>query len=111
VRARGRTAIHYVAPGVASAGFTGVGRARQDATLRLRAARAPAFAPPCHLVPGVLREDDLHCRPVEETVADTWAWLQAEGDPPLRPGRPANGLDPERERQALDLAASPGSSA
>jgi 2'-hydroxyisoflavone reductase len=53
----------------------------------------------------------LHCRPVEETVADTWAWLQAEGDPPLRPGRPANGLDPERERQALDLAASPGSSA
>jgi 2'-hydroxyisoflavone reductase len=53
----------------------------------------------------------LRCRPVEETVADTWAWLRAEGDPPLRPGRPVNGLDPERERQALELAASPGSSA
>jgi 2'-hydroxyisoflavone reductase len=24
----------------------------------------------------------LRCRPVLDTVADTWAWLQAEGDPP-----------------------------
>jgi hypothetical protein len=48
----------------------------------------------------------LRCRPVEETVADTWAWLQAEGDPAPRPGRRAHGLDPERERQALVLAAS-----
>jgi 2'-hydroxyisoflavone reductase len=43
----------------------------------------------------------LTCRPVLETVADTWAWLQAEGDPPTRPGRPAHGLDPEREREVL----------
>ena len=43
----------------------------------------------------------LTCRPVRETVADTWAWLQAEGDPPARPGRPAHGLDPEREREVL----------
>ena len=51
------------------------------------------------------RQVGLSCRPVEETVADTWAWLQAEGDPSPPPGRPANGLDPEREQQALALAA------
>jgi 2'-hydroxyisoflavone reductase len=43
----------------------------------------------------------MTCRPVTETVADTWAWLQAEGDPPVRPGRPQHGLDPERERAVL----------
>jgi 2'-hydroxyisoflavone reductase len=43
----------------------------------------------------------LTCRPVEETVADTWAWLQTEGDPPAGPGRPAHGLDPDREREVL----------
>jgi 2'-hydroxyisoflavone reductase len=47
----------------------------------------------------------LRCRPVGDTVADTWRWLQAEGDPPERPGRPRHGLDPGRERQLLaDLA-------
>ncbi len=43
----------------------------------------------------------LRCRPVEETVADTWRWLQAEGDPEPLPGRPAPGLDPAREEQVL----------
>jgi 2'-hydroxyisoflavone reductase len=43
----------------------------------------------------------LTCRPVEDTIADTWAWLQAEGDPPVADGRPAHGLDPERERAVL----------
>jgi 2'-hydroxyisoflavone reductase len=43
----------------------------------------------------------LVCRRVEETVADTWAWLKAEGDPPVKEGRPAHGLDPEREREVL----------
>jgi nucleoside-diphosphate-sugar epimerase len=52
------------------------------------------------------RAAGLSCRPVEETVADTWAWLQAEGDPPPQPGRPAPGLDPERERRALAQAVS-----
>ena len=46
----------------------------------------------------------LSCRPVEDTVTDTWAWLQAEGDPPARPSSPAHGLDPDREREALALA-------
>jgi 2'-hydroxyisoflavone reductase len=52
----------------------------------------------------------LTCRPVEQTVADTWAWLQAEGDPPLPPGRPPPGLDAAKER-ALLAAAHPGGSA
>jgi nucleoside-diphosphate-sugar epimerase len=43
----------------------------------------------------------LVCRPVEETVTDTWRWLQAEGDPPVGAGRPAHGLDPDREREVL----------
>ena len=43
----------------------------------------------------------LTCRPVLDTVADTWAWLKAEGDPPQPAGRPGHGLDPDREREVL----------
>jgi 2'-hydroxyisoflavone reductase len=43
----------------------------------------------------------LVCRPVEETVADTWRWLQREGDPEPRPGSIRHGLDPEVERRVL----------
>jgi 2'-hydroxyisoflavone reductase len=43
----------------------------------------------------------LSCRPVQATVADAWAWLQAEGDPEPRPGLPQHGLDPDKERQVL----------
>jgi 2'-hydroxyisoflavone reductase len=43
----------------------------------------------------------LTCRPVQETVADTWAWLQREGDQPPPAARGAAGLDPEREQQVL----------
>jgi 2'-hydroxyisoflavone reductase len=43
----------------------------------------------------------LSCRPVRETVADTWDWLQREGDPEPAPGRPRHGLDPEREAAVL----------
>jgi 2'-hydroxyisoflavone reductase len=43
----------------------------------------------------------LTCRPIEETVTDTWRWLQAEGDPPVREGRPQHGLDPDKEREVL----------
>jgi nucleoside-diphosphate-sugar epimerase len=45
----------------------------------------------------------LSCRPPQDTVAGTWAWLQAEGDPPPRPGRTPVGLDPAKERQVLDI--------
>lgn len=49
----------------------------------------------------------LACRPVEQTVRDTWAWLREAGDQPVPPGppgsteRPRVGLDPERERAVL----------
>jgi len=43
----------------------------------------------------------LACRPVRQTVADTWRWLQDEGDPPSAPGRPAHGLSPDTEREVL----------
>ncbi|MFE6052353.1 NAD-dependent epimerase/dehydratase family protein [Kitasatospora sp. NPDC056446] len=44
----------------------------------------------------------LRCRPVEETVEDTWAWLRAiGGTAPQRADRPAVGLDPEREAALL----------
>ncbi|MFE7277703.1 NAD-dependent epimerase/dehydratase family protein [Streptomyces sp. NPDC057623] len=44
----------------------------------------------------------LRCRPVEETVADTWRWLQGIGrTAPMRPDRSAKGLDPEVEAKVL----------
>jgi 2'-hydroxyisoflavone reductase len=43
----------------------------------------------------------LSCRPVEETVADTWQWLQQEGYPQPRPGGLQHGLNPDTERQVL----------
>ena len=42
----------------------------------------------------------LRCRPVAETIRDTWQWLQAEGDPvALYDG--SVGLPPEREQAIL----------
>src|SRR5215831_11636408 len=49
----------------------------------------------------LLHAAGLVCRPVAETVTDTWRWLLAEGDPPAREGRPLHGIDPDRERQVL----------
>ena len=73
----------------------------------------PVWVPPTGEYTGLHNGDvsaacaaGLSCRPVAETVADTWRWLQAEGDPPERPDRPSNGLDPERERQVLASLAS-----
>lgn len=44
----------------------------------------------------------LRCRPVDETVADTWAWLQSIGGAaPRRPDRPELGLDPALEERVL----------
>jgi nucleoside-diphosphate-sugar epimerase len=44
----------------------------------------------------------LHCRPIAETVRDTWTWLQSlDGEPPQRPDRPRVGLDPMVEAQLL----------
>ncbi|MEV7419628.1 NAD-dependent epimerase/dehydratase family protein [Streptomyces sp. NPDC089919] len=44
----------------------------------------------------------LRCRPVAETVADTWAWLTAlGGTAPQRADRPTVGLDPVKEAEIL----------
>lgn len=46
----------------------------------------------------------LVCRPVAETVGDTWRWLSRVGAVPPRAGRPARatvGLDPTREAALL----------
>lgn len=47
----------------------------------------------------------LRCRPVEETVTDTWAWLRGIGGvAPHRPDRPPVGLDPEVEARVLEAS-------
>ncbi|MFI1205540.1 NAD-dependent epimerase/dehydratase family protein [Streptomyces sp. NPDC020883] len=44
----------------------------------------------------------LRCRPVGETVADTWAWLRGiGGTAPQRPDRPAPGLPADKEAAVL----------
>jgi hypothetical protein len=45
----------------------------------------------------------LHCRPIQQTVQDTWQWLSAlNGPAPLRPDLDPTGLDRSRERAAVD---------
>ncbi|MFF7365893.1 NAD-dependent epimerase/dehydratase family protein [Streptomyces sp. NPDC008125] len=44
----------------------------------------------------------LRCRPIGETVADTWTWLTARGGvAPQRPDRPPVGLAPDVEARLL----------
>lgn len=46
----------------------------------------------------------LSCRPVGETVDDTWDWLrQLGGKAPIRPDRPAKGVDAEMEARLLAM--------
>jgi 2'-hydroxyisoflavone reductase len=68
----------------------------------------PVWVPPSGEYVGIHDSDvsaayaaGLTCRPVSQTVADTWRWLQAEGDPPPRPGLPVHGLSPDTERRVL----------
>ena len=68
----------------------------------------PCWVPTTGELAGLMASDTsraaatgLVCRPVEETVRDTWAWLQAEGMPAVRTDRPGNGLPPELEEQLL----------
>ncbi|MFI7518085.1 NAD-dependent epimerase/dehydratase family protein [Micromonospora globbae] len=75
----------------------------------------PIWLPPGHDYRWLQERDvtrayaaGLTCRPVAETVADTWRWLREVGGVPPRAGRPARaavGLDPARE--AALLAAAP----
>lgn len=43
----------------------------------------------------------LRCRPVGETVLDTWAWLRSIDEAPRRADRPGVGLDPDVEARLL----------
>ncbi|MDX6287717.1 MAG: hypothetical protein QOG53_3202 [Frankiales bacterium] len=43
----------------------------------------------------------LICRPIAETVADTWAWMQSAPRPPTRADRPPVGMDRTREQELL----------
>ncbi len=69
----------------------------------------PVWLPPGHPFAGLHAAGverahalGLRCRPVAETVADTWAWLAAlPGPPPLRADLPPPGLDRDRERAVL----------
>ncbi|MEV3990865.1 NAD-dependent epimerase/dehydratase family protein [Streptomyces sp. NPDC049837] len=71
----------------------------------------PIWIPPGELYDAVHRADvsralaaGLRCRPVAETVADTWAWLRGrDGAAPQRADRPALGVKPEQEAKALGL--------
>ena len=47
------------------------------------------------------RELGLTTRPLVETVADTWAWMQTSEPPPLPANRPAPGLPPDLEARLL----------
>ncbi|MFI9543400.1 NAD-dependent epimerase/dehydratase family protein [Streptomyces sp. NPDC052016] len=81
----------------------------------LDAGIAPWTELPVWVPPGSDLHDALHaadvsravatglaCRPVEETVADTWQWLQdIGGTAPQRPDRTSKGLDPEVEAKVL----------
>ncbi|MFD1541859.1 NAD-dependent epimerase/dehydratase family protein [Nonomuraea guangzhouensis] len=62
--------------------------------------------------PTGMHDADVHAvfaagmttRPLRDTLAATWAWLQAEGDPAPRPDAPSpdTWLDPAAERRVLD---------
>lgn len=43
----------------------------------------------------------LRCRPLRETIADTWAWWQADGRPVDHPRWADHGIDPEKEAKIL----------
>jgi 2'-hydroxyisoflavone reductase len=67
----------------------------------------PCWVPESGELAGVMAGDTgkalaagLRCRPGEQTVADTWAWVQESGVPRGRPGKEP-GLPPEIERALL----------
>ncbi|MGI5121956.1 NAD-dependent epimerase/dehydratase family protein [Marinactinospora thermotolerans] len=69
----------------------------------------PIWMPPGKFHDGMHRGDvsralaeGLRCRPVAETVADTWAWLRdLDGPVPQRSDRPRVGLDARAEERLL----------
>jgi 2'-hydroxyisoflavone reductase len=69
----------------------------------------PIWLPPDHESRGMHEANverahaaGLRCRPLEDTVRDTWEWLESTGrKPPLRSDREPPGLDPAKEQAAL----------
>ncbi|MFE1787188.1 NAD-dependent epimerase/dehydratase family protein [Streptomyces sp. NPDC059525] len=43
----------------------------------------------------------LRCRPLADTIADTWAWMQADGRPVEHPRWSEHGVDPAKEARIL----------
>jgi nucleoside-diphosphate-sugar epimerase len=72
----------------------------------------PVWLPPGPDHDGMHRSDvskaiaaGLRCRPVHDTVADTWTWMRSiGGQPRQRPDRPTPGLDPAAEAALLTRA-------
>ncbi|MGW3425025.1 NAD-dependent epimerase/dehydratase family protein [Streptomyces phaeochromogenes] len=107
-----------VAGGAAAGGSAAGGPAElrwTDPEVVLAAGVEPWIQLPVWVPPGSESYDSLHradvsravraglrCRPVAETVADTWSWLQSIGGiAPQRPDRPPVGLDPSVEAKVL----------
>jgi nucleoside-diphosphate-sugar epimerase len=68
----------------------------------------PCWVPSTGELAGLMESDTsraastgLRCRPVEETVRDTWSWLEYAGMPAPREGLPLNGLPPDLEKRLL----------
>jgi 2'-hydroxyisoflavone reductase len=70
----------------------------------------PIWIPPGHEFSGMhdanverAHHAGLRCRPVIDTVSDTWRWLTTlDGKSPVRAGLPHPGLEAGRERDALN---------
>jgi nucleoside-diphosphate-sugar epimerase len=43
----------------------------------------------------------LRCRPLEQTITDTWAWMQEGGQAVPHPRAAEHGIDPDKERKIL----------
>jgi nucleoside-diphosphate-sugar epimerase len=50
---------------------------------------------------GLAVQAGLRCRPLRETIADTWAWWQAQGRPVEHPRWAEHGIDPTKEAKIL----------
>jgi nucleoside-diphosphate-sugar epimerase len=68
----------------------------------------PIWTPPTGELAGLhggdvtaVHSQGLRCRPMPETVFDTWQWLQADGYPPPVSGRGELGLDADAEKRLL----------
>jgi 2'-hydroxyisoflavone reductase len=68
----------------------------------------PCWVPSTGELAGLMESDTsraaasgLRCRPAQDTVRDTWAWLQRDGMPAPREGLPLNGLPHELEAKLL----------